>query len=62
MFAEKIIREEIRSMNEEVHFCSSGLGYRIFPESGEERDAVIALLMKFYPDGSDIENAEDMNE
>ena len=58
MFAEKITRNEIRSMDDEVHFCSLGLGYRIFPESEEERDAVIVLLMRFYPDGSDIENAE----
>lgn len=62
MFAEKIIREEIRSMNEEVHFCSLGLGYRIFPENDEEGDAVIALLMRFYPDGSNVENAESNNE
>lgn len=62
MFVEKIIREEIRSMNEEVHFCSSGLGYRIFPESDEESDAVIALLMKYYPHGGDVEGAEDENE
>lgn len=62
MFAEKIIREEIRSMDEEVHFCSSGLGYRIFPESDEEREDVIALLMRFYPHGEDVEGAEDKNE
>lgn len=62
MFVEKIIREEIRAMNSEIHFCSSGLGYRIFPENDEEIDAVIALLMKYYPDGSEVENAEDKND
>ena len=61
MFAEKIIRNEIRSMDSEIHFCSLGLGYRIFTEKKEEEDDVIALLMKHYPDGSDVENAEDRN-
>lgn len=59
MFVEKIIREEIRAMNEDVHFCSAGLGYRIFPESDEEREDVIALLMKYYPHGEDVEGSED---
>lgn len=62
MFAEKIIRNEIRSMDSEIHFCSLGLGYRIFTETKEEQDAVIALLMKYYPDGLDVENVEDRNE
>lgn len=62
MFAEKIIREEIRAMDDDIHFCSSGLGYRIFPESDEEQENVIALLMRFYPHGKDMEDTEDENE
>ena len=59
MFAEKIIRNEIRSMDEEIHFCSLGLGYRIFTETKEEQDDVIALLMKHYPNQPKEEDSDD---
>jgi hypothetical protein len=46
-------------MDSEIHFCSLGLGYRIFTETKEEQDDVIALLMKHYPNQLKEEDSDE---